>query len=96
MVCIGVIVLRYTRPDLPRPFRVKGVWFVGGMGVLFCSTMAYSLPNDTWWRLFWWSLLGFAIYFLYSYKHSRLRRDEFGGGSIPQSAPGIARSSRPD
>ena len=76
VVCIGVIVLRYTRPDLHRPFRVKGVWFVGGMGVIFCSTMAYSLPNDTWWRLFWWSLLGFVIYFTYSLKHSRLRRGD--------------------
>jgi len=83
VVCIGVIVLRYTRPDLHRPFRVKGVWFVGGMGVIFCSTMAYSLPNDTWWRLFWWSLLGFVIYFFYSYKHSRLRRGDAGSSQGP-------------
>ena len=78
VVCIGVIVLRYTRPDLHRPFRVKGVWFVGGMGVIFCSTMAYSLPNATWWRLLVWSLIGFAIYFFYSFKHSRLRRGDVG------------------
>src|ERR1700722_3754706 len=85
VVCIGVIVLRYTRPDLPRPFRVRGVWFVGGAGALFCSAMASSLPNATWWRLLYWSLLGFAIYFFYSYKHSRLRRDEFGGGPLSPS-----------
>ena len=96
MVCIGVLVLRYTRPDLPRPFRVRGVWFVGGAGVVFCSAMAYSLPNATWWRLLLWSVIGFAIYFLYGFSHSRLRRDEFGGGSIPQSAPGAPRSSRRD
>ncbi|MGA8708585.1 MAG: amino acid permease [Steroidobacteraceae bacterium] len=96
VVCIGVIVLRYTRPDLPRPFKVKGVWFVGGAGVVFCSAMAYSLPNATWLRLLLWSLIGFVIYFLYSFRHSRLRRDEFGGGSIPQSAPGAPRSSRRD
>jgi APA family basic amino acid/polyamine antiporter len=83
VVCIGVIVLRYTRPDLPRPFRVKGVWFVGGMGVLFCSSMAYSLPNATWWRLLVWSLIGFAIYFFYSYKHSRLRRGDVGASPGP-------------
>src|SRR5579863_3491583 len=96
VVCIGVLVLRYTRPDLPRPFKVRGVWFVSIMGVLFCSTMAYSLPNATWLRLLLWSLVGFVIYFFYSFRHSRLRRDEFGGGSIPQSAPGAPRSSRPD
>jgi APA family basic amino acid/polyamine antiporter len=90
VVCIGVVVLRYTRPDLPRPFKVRGVWYVAGAGVVFCSAMAYSLPNATWWRLVLWSLLGFAIYFGYSYKHSRLRRDEFGGPLSP-SAPGLAR-----
>lgn len=96
VVCIGVIVLRYTRPDLPRPFRVKGVWFIGGAGVLFCGAMAYSLPNATWWRLILWSAVGFAIYFGYSIKHSRLRRPNLGAGSIPQSAPTAPRSSRVD
>ena len=51
VVCFGVLVLRYTRPDLKRPFRVAGIWFTAPMGVLFCATMAYSLPNGTWWRL---------------------------------------------
>ncbi len=92
VVCIGVIVLRYTRPDLHRPFKVKGVWFVGLMGVLFCSLMAYSLPNATWWRLLVWSAVGFAIYFGYSYHHSRLRRDEFGAAR-GQPAGGPALSS---
>jgi len=92
VVCIGVIVLRYTRPDLHRPFRVKGVWFVGGMGVLFCSLMAYSLPNATWWRLLVWSLIGFAIYFLYSYKHSSLRRSAASAGA-PPAAQGATRSA---
>jgi APA family basic amino acid/polyamine antiporter len=93
VVCIGVIVLRYTRPDLHRPFRVKWVWFVGVMGVLFCSAMAYSLPNATWWRLFWWSLLGFGIYFFYSFKHSRLRRGDAGASQGPGPATGGASAS---
>ena len=73
VVCIGVLVLRYTRPDLPRPFRVRAIWLVAILGVLFCGSMAYSLPNATWRRLLVWSLLGFAIYFFYGYRHSRLR-----------------------
>ena len=73
VVCIGVVVLRYTRPDLPRPFRVQAVWLIAGGGVLFCGMMAYSLPNATWWRLLIWSLIGFALYFFYGHKHSRLR-----------------------
>jgi len=43
VVCIGVLVLRHTRPDLPRPFRVKGIWFVSIMGVIFCGVSAYVL-----------------------------------------------------
>ena len=73
VVCIGVLVLRYTRPELPRPFRVKWVWFTSLMGVLFCAGMALSLPNGTWLRLVIWSVLGILIYLLYGYKHSRLR-----------------------
>jgi basic amino acid/polyamine antiporter, APA family len=73
VVCIGVLVLRYTRPDLARPFRVKGIWFVAIMGVIFCAGMAASLPNATWLRLVIWSVLGILVYLLYGYKNSRLR-----------------------
>jgi APA family basic amino acid/polyamine antiporter len=73
VVCIGVLVLRYTRPDLKRPFRVKWIWFVSAMGVLFCAAMAASLPSGTWLRLILWSVLGILIYLFYGYKNSRLR-----------------------
>jgi basic amino acid/polyamine antiporter, APA family len=82
VVCIGVWVLRYTRPDLPRPFRVKGIAFVSIMGVLFCAGMAASLPNATWLRLVLWSVLGILVYLLYGYKHSRLRHDDGRQGPI--------------
>jgi APA family basic amino acid/polyamine antiporter len=86
VVCIGVVVLRYTRPDLERPFKVPAVWFTAGMGVFFCAAMAYSLPEATWWRLVIWSAVGFALYFGYGYSHSRLRR-KGGDGSLPGAAP---------
>jgi APA family basic amino acid/polyamine antiporter len=86
VVCIGVVVLRYTRPDLERPFKVPAVWFTAGMGVIFCAAMAYSLPEATWWRLVIWSAVGFALYFGYGYTHSRLRRNG-GDRSLPQTAP---------
>ena len=81
VVCVGVVVLRYTRPDLPRPFRVKWVWFTAGMGVVFCAGMAYSLPTSTWLRLLLWSVLGFAIYFAYGHRHSRLRARHDGAAA---------------
>jgi APA family basic amino acid/polyamine antiporter len=73
VVCIGVLVLRYTRPEVHRPFRVKGVWFVSVLGVFFCGTMAYGLPAGTWVRLLVWTLIGVALYFAYGYRHSVLR-----------------------
>jgi APA family basic amino acid/polyamine antiporter len=73
VVCIGVLVLRYTRPDLPRPFRVKAIWPVSVLGVIFCSIMAVTLDKLTWLRLLIWTIIGVIIYFGYSYKRSKLR-----------------------
>jgi basic amino acid/polyamine antiporter, APA family len=73
VVCIGVLVLRKTRPDLPRPFRVKGIWFVAPAGVAMCALMIAFLPISTWLRLVVWTAIGVAFYFAYSFKHSRLR-----------------------
>ncbi len=74
-VCIGIMVLRVTKPDLPRPFRVKGVWFVGIGGTLFCGLMLASLfmTGGTWYRIVGWTVIGFLIYFGYGYRNSTLR-----------------------
>jgi APA family basic amino acid/polyamine antiporter len=75
-VCAGVVVLRHTQPDMPRPFRVPFAKVTGVAGVVVCFAMAYALPHDTWVRLVIWTSIGFAIYFLYGYRHSRLRQPE--------------------
>lgn len=74
VVCVGVLVLRHTRPHLPRPFKVPAVWITAVMGVMFCAGMAASLPRATWWRLAIWSLLGVLIYLFYGFRNSSLRR----------------------
>ena len=73
VVCIGVLVLRRTRPDLPRPFRVRALWLVAPLGIAMCSLMIGFLPVSTWVRLVVWTAIGVVIYFTYGYKHSRLR-----------------------
>jgi APA family basic amino acid/polyamine antiporter len=91
VVCFGVLVLRYTRPDLPRPFRVKWVWFTSLMGVIFCSVMAGFLPGATWIRLLLWSAIGIAVYFAYGFKNSRLRESQAPSSGGPETAAGGAK-----
>ncbi len=72
LVCIGVIVLRYKQPDLPRAFKTPLVPLVPILGILACVFMMVSLPGDTWLRLIIWLALGFIIYFGYGAKNSKL------------------------
>ncbi|MBA3645030.1 MAG: amino acid permease [Gemmatimonadaceae bacterium] len=84
LVCIGVIVLRYTDPERPRPFRVPFVHFVGIGGALLCVFVMKGLPTLAWVRFGWWLLIGLVLYFLYGYRHSTLRR---GTGPVPMDPP---------
>lgn len=72
LVCIGVLVLRKTRPDLQRPFRTPWVPFVPIMGILCCLGLMATLPGDTWIRLVVWLVIGMAIYFGYGRSHSKV------------------------
>jgi len=74
VVCIGVLVLRHTRPDLKRPFRVKAPWLVCTAGALICAYMMISLPADTWVRLIVWTFFGLLVYVFYGRAHSVLGR----------------------
>ena len=74
IVCLGVIVLRQRRPDLPRPFRVPGYPWVPLAGIVICIALMASLPRDTWLRLAIWLALGFVVYAAYGVRHSQLRQ----------------------
>ncbi|MGH8139976.1 MAG: amino acid permease [Steroidobacteraceae bacterium] len=71
-VCIGILVLRRTRPDLPRPFRTPWPWFTCLAGAIVCGVMMLSLGAATWARLVLWTAIGVIIYVFYGYRHSRL------------------------
>lgn len=72
LVCAGVIVLRYTRPDLPRPFRTPFSPLIPALGIAFCLYLMASLPLLTWERFVIWLGIGMAVYFGYSRKRSVL------------------------
>ena len=75
IVCITIIILRVKKPGLHRPFRTPWVPFVPILGALICLVQMFSLPFDTWLRLFVWLAMGIAVYFRYGISHSVLRRD---------------------
>ncbi|XVV09276.1 amino acid permease [Actinoplanes sp. CA-131856] len=84
LVNIGVLVLRRTRPDMPRPYRVPWSPVLPLLGIAFAVYLMTDLPLDTWIRFVVWLAIGGLIYWLYGYRNSRLRTE-------PQSTPGWAR-----
>jgi APA family basic amino acid/polyamine antiporter len=80
IVCAGVLMLRYKRPNIARPFRTPLVPVVPVLGILICGYMMFGLPTDTWIRLIVWMAVGIVIYFGYGIRHSRIGRGEVQGG----------------
>lgn len=72
IVSAGVLVLRYKRPDLHRPFKTPLVPLVPLLAILFCLYLMSSLPVDTWLRLIIWMALGLLIYFGFGRQNSKL------------------------
>ena len=76
IVSIGVIFLRYQRPELERPFKTPWVPYVPALSALVSLALMAGLPSETWERLVVWMVVGFIIYFSYGYRHSEVRKRE--------------------
>ncbi len=74
IVSIAVLILRRTRPDLPRPFQTPLVPFVPILGALISAVQMFSLSFGTWLRLIAWLAIGLLIYFTYGRKNSKLNQ----------------------
>lgn len=70
LVCVGVPILRKTRPDLDRPFRVPGSPILPWIAAAACAWLMVNLTVETWIRFIVWLVIGFVVYFAYSRKHS--------------------------
>jgi APA family basic amino acid/polyamine antiporter len=90
LVSIGVIVLRRTRPDLKRSFRVPGVPVLPILSVLACFYLMLNLPGETWLRFGIWMVVGIVVYFLYGRRNSRFNTP---GGREDAAAANAARKA---
>lgn len=74
LVSIGVIVMRYTKPDLHRPFKIPFSPLLPCLGVVFCIYLMSSLPRITWISFFIWIFIGLVVYFVYGRSRSLLNK----------------------
>ena len=75
IVAAGVIVLRYARPDIHRPFKAPLSPVLPAVGILLCGYLMKSLPLVTWFRFLIWLILGLVVYFGYGVRKSALERE---------------------
>ncbi|GAA2084781.1 amino acid permease [Aeromicrobium tamlense] len=72
LVSAGVLILRRTRPDLERAFKVPFAPLVAGASILTCIWLMLNLSLLTWERFLIWMALGVVIYVVYGRRHARL------------------------
>jgi len=72
IVCAGVLIMRKTQPDVPRPFKTPWVPVIPVLGILVNFALMFGLGWENWARLFAWLAIGLAVYFTYSRTHSHL------------------------
>jgi APA family basic amino acid/polyamine antiporter len=98
VVNIGVVILRRTKPDLERGFRVPFVPLFPIIGTILCLYLMKYLETATWLRFAGWLIVGLVIYFLYGVRHSRLRQGEVVNPEAelpgPAEVPPVPEASR--
>ena len=72
IVSLGILLLRYQRPELERPFKTPLVPFVPILSAVVSFALMAGLPWHTWQRLIIWMVLGIVVYFAYGYRHSEV------------------------
>jgi APA family basic amino acid/polyamine antiporter len=74
LVCLGVVVLRITQPNMTRPFTTPFSPLFPILGMLSCGALMAFLPALTWLRFLIWLVIGLIVYFSYSMAHSKLAK----------------------
>ncbi|PEA49114.1 amino acid permease [Bacillus thuringiensis] len=75
LVCLSVIILRKSHPNLKRGFMVPFVPVLPSVSIVCCLFLMLNLPLRTWMYFSIWITIGAVIYFFYSIKHSNLNEE---------------------
>ena len=76
IVSFAVIILRKTRPDIPRPFKTPLVPFIPAVAIIFCILLVFELPTITQLRFIIWLAIGLVIYYFYGRHKSNLNKKD--------------------
>lgn len=76
MVCIAVMILRYKKPELDRPYKTPAVYVVGTLGVAFNIGLMTFVREETWHTFIIWGILGILVYFIYGKRNAKLNNPE--------------------
>jgi APA family basic amino acid/polyamine antiporter len=76
MVCIAVMILRYKKPELDRPYKTPAVYIVGTLGVAFNIGLMTFVREETWHTFIIWGALGILVYFIYGKRNAKLNNPE--------------------
>jgi basic amino acid/polyamine antiporter, APA family len=87
LVSLGIVILRRTAPDLPRPFRTPWVPIVPFAGAAICLIQMIALPFATWLRLLTWLAIGLTVYGLYGWRHAHPNVPVHGPSASPAPMP---------
>ncbi|UXI70728.1 amino acid permease [Tahibacter amnicola] len=86
MVAVGVLILRKTQPDRPRPFRTPMAWVICPLAILGCILLFVNLSMKTLIVFAVWAVIGLVFYYVYGKHHSHLARSDQSGGAVAQPA----------
>jgi APA family basic amino acid/polyamine antiporter len=89
LVSAGVVVMRRTHPDVPRPFKTPWVPLIPILSILASGTLIISLSYWTQLRLVGWLIIGLIIYFTYGRQHSKVQVAK-RSSSVAKPAPSMA------
>lgn len=93
IVCLSVIWLRRTHPEIPRGFRVPLYPVLPALGIVACFALIFTVETRVLVFFAWYALGAIALYFLYGMRNSRLNKGlgQIEGPELPEfkeDAPG--------